>query len=185
MRPGGPPPGPGEPPPGEEGEEAGPPTLEKSEVNYRPADHPAESCGSCHYFEMNKAVGPIPTGDNAGTCKLVTGPILPQGLCDRFEPHAGQMATRKAIGELVKIAVLVKAHQQGHTAAVQPERLAKLQGPDEGMTLSTPGKSETGEEEPARRRPKGTKPTALGAALKSASPAPLTMADFPYLGGQG
>lgn len=47
-----------------------------AEVNYRPADAPEMSCGTCSNFQ----------GDS---CLVVEGPVQAEGVCDVFTPIEG------------------------------------------------------------------------------------------------
>ena len=53
-------------------------------VNAKYQDHPkgAQQCGKCNYF----LPGATPTG--LGQCKLVAGPISPNGWCQLFAPRS-------------------------------------------------------------------------------------------------
>lgn len=48
------------------------PSLSKESVNYRPAENPARSCGTCVMF-------------HSGKCDLVLGEIKSADTCDRWE----------------------------------------------------------------------------------------------------
>jgi hypothetical protein len=56
-------------------------TLPKANAHYQ--DHPngTKHCSMCNYY--------IPGSPKAGMCKVVAGPIDPNGWCTLFAPKAG------------------------------------------------------------------------------------------------
>lgn len=52
--------------------------LTRKDVNYQLTPHGAQRCGLCASFIMGKSA------DADGTCKIVAGPIPPNGWCALF-----------------------------------------------------------------------------------------------------
>lgn len=59
--------------------------LSKGAAYYRVAENPAESCGTCKFFQKRASY------DN-GTCELVVGVIEPEDTCDLWVGRMGLVA---------------------------------------------------------------------------------------------